>query len=61
MLEEETIHLLCCLQHNKLNISDKKNETGLLSITLAVLELALYTRLASNAEIHLPLSPKCWD
>ena len=29
--------------------------------TLAVLELTLYTRLASNSEICLPLPPKCWD
>jgi hypothetical protein len=34
-------------------------ETGFLCIALAVLELTLYTRLAS--EIHLPLPPKCWD
>jgi hypothetical protein len=28
---------------------------------VAALELILYTRLASNSEICLPLSPKCWD
>jgi hypothetical protein len=28
---------------------------------VAVLELTLETRLALNSEIHLPLSPKCWD
>ena len=32
--------------------------SGFLYITLAVLELILKTRLASNSEIHLPL-PKC--
>jgi hypothetical protein len=36
-------------------------ETGFLCIVLAVLELTLWTRLASNSEIHLPLPPKCWD
>jgi hypothetical protein len=36
-------------------------ETGFLCIALAVLELILKTRLASNSEIHLPLPPKCWD
>jgi hypothetical protein len=43
----------------------KKNfffKSGFLFIVLAVLELTLYTRLASNlVEIHLPLPPKCWD
>jgi hypothetical protein len=34
-------------------------ETGFLCIVLAVLELTLWTRLASNSEIHLPLPPKC--
>jgi hypothetical protein len=34
-------------------------DTGFLCAALAVLELAMYTRLASNSEIHLPLSPKC--
>jgi hypothetical protein len=36
-------------------------ETGFLCIALAVLELTLYTRLASNPEIRLPLPPECWD
>ena len=36
-------------------------ETGILCIALAVLELTLQTRLASNSEICLPLPPKCWD
>ena len=36
-------------------------ETGFLCIALAVLELTLLTRLASNSEIRLPLPPKCWD
>jgi hypothetical protein len=36
-------------------------ETGFLCIAQAVLELTLYTRLASNSEIRLPLPPKCWD
>jgi hypothetical protein len=36
-------------------------ETGFLCVALAVLELTLWTRLASNSEIRLPLSPKCWD
>jgi hypothetical protein len=36
-------------------------ETGFLCAALAVLELTLQTRLASNSEIHLPLPPKCWD
>jgi hypothetical protein len=36
-------------------------ETGFLCIALAVLELALQTRLALNSEICLPLPPKCWD
>jgi hypothetical protein len=36
-------------------------ETGFLCIALAVLELNLKTRLASNSEIHLPLPPECWD
>jgi hypothetical protein len=30
-------------------------------LALAVLELTLYTRLASNSEIRLPLLPECWD
>jgi hypothetical protein len=34
---------------------------GFLCIVLAVLELTLSTRLASNSEIHLPLPPECWD
>ena len=36
-------------------------ETGFLCVALAVLEPTLYTRPASNSEIHLPLPPKCWD
>jgi hypothetical protein len=36
-------------------------ETGFLCVTLAVLELTLQTRLASNSEILLPLPSKCWD
>ena len=34
-------------------------ETGFLCIALAVLELTLQTRLASNSEICLPLPPEC--
>jgi hypothetical protein len=34
-------------------------ETVFLCIALDVLELTLYTRLASNSEIHLPLPPEC--
>jgi hypothetical protein len=29
-------------------------------VTLDILEFTLYTRLALNSEIHLPLPPKCW-
>jgi hypothetical protein len=36
-------------------------ETRLLCIALAVLYLTLYTRLASNSEVHFPLPPECWD
>jgi hypothetical protein len=36
-------------------------ETEFLCVALAFLELTLYTRLASNSEICLPLPPKCWD
>jgi hypothetical protein len=36
-------------------------EAGFLCEALAVLELTLKTRLASNSEIPLPLPPKCWD
>jgi hypothetical protein len=36
-------------------------ETGFLCVALAVLELTLYTRLASNSEICLALLPECWD
>jgi hypothetical protein len=36
-------------------------ETGFLCVALAVLELTLYTRLASNSEIRLPLLLKWWD
>jgi hypothetical protein len=35
-------------------------ETGFLYVPLAVLELTLFTRRASNSEIRLPLPPKCW-
>jgi hypothetical protein len=34
---------------------------GFLCVALAVLELTLWTRLALNSEILLPLTPKCWD
>jgi hypothetical protein len=34
-------------------------ETVFLYESLAVLELALQSRQASNSEIHLPLPPKC--
>jgi hypothetical protein len=34
---------------------------GWFYIALAVPELPLYTMLASNSEIHLPLPPKCSD
>ena len=34
-------------------------ETGFLCVALAVLELTLYTRLASNSEIRLTLPPEC--
>jgi hypothetical protein len=34
-------------------------ETGFLCVALAVLELTLKTRLASNSEIHMRLPPKC--
>ena len=34
-------------------------ETRFLCIALAVLELTLYTRLALNSEIRLPLPPEC--
>lgn len=33
----------------------------LLYVALAVLELTLWTRLALNSEIQMPLPPKCWD
>jgi hypothetical protein len=36
-------------------------ETGFRCVALAVLELTLYTRLALNSEICLPLPPKCWE
>jgi hypothetical protein len=36
-------------------------ETGFLCIALAVEELTLYSRLASNSESCLPLPPECWD
>jgi hypothetical protein len=34
-------------------------ETGFLCVAVSILELTLKTRLASNSENHLPLSPKC--
>jgi hypothetical protein len=37
------------------------SKTGFLCVALAVLELTLQTRLASNSEIRLPLPPECWD
>jgi hypothetical protein len=36
-------------------------ETRFLHVALAVLELALKHRLASNSEICLPLPPMGWD
>ena len=36
-------------------------ETGFFCVALAVLELTLWPRLASNSKINLPLDPKCWD
>jgi hypothetical protein len=36
-------------------------QTEFLCVTLAVLQLILETRPASNSEICLPLPPKCWD
>jgi hypothetical protein len=36
-------------------------ETGFLCVALAGLEIAPWTRLASNSEIPLPLPPECWD
>ena len=61
--------------HNQNKFQNKANtclsiylfifETGFLYITLyityVILELTLYTRLALNSEIHLPLSLKYWD
>lgn len=35
-------------------------ETKFLYIALSVLELSLYTRLALNSDIHLPLSSEYW-
>ena len=35
--------------------------TGFLCVALAILELTLETRLASNSEVRLPLLPKGWD
>ena len=37
------------------------SETGFLFVALTVLELVLYTTLALNSEICLPLTPECWD
>ena len=34
-------------------------ETRVLCAAMPVLELTLYTRLASKSEIHLPLPPEC--
>jgi hypothetical protein len=36
-------------------------ETKLVCVALAVLELTLQTRQASNSEIDLTLPPECWD
>lgn len=36
-------------------------KTGLLCVSLGILELALYTRLALTSEICLPLPHKDWD
>ena len=36
-------------------------ETGFPCVALAVLELTLETRLASNSDTCLPLPPKCWN
>ena len=36
-------------------------KTRFLCVAWAVRELTLYTRMASNSEIHLPLPPQCWD
>jgi hypothetical protein len=36
-------------------------KTGFACVALAVLELTLQTRLASNSEIYLPLPPEGWD
>jgi hypothetical protein len=36
-------------------------KTRFLCVVLAVLDLTLWTRLASNSEIPLPLPSKCWD
>jgi hypothetical protein len=33
-------------------------DTGFLFISLSVQELTLYTKMASNSEIHLPLPPE---
>ena len=35
-------------------------KTGFLCVALDDLELTLWTRLASNSEIYLPLSPRHW-
>jgi hypothetical protein len=36
-------------------------ETAFLCVDLAVLELALQTKLASDSQINLPLPPEYWD
>ena len=36
-------------------------ETEFLSVALTVLELTLWTRLASDLETYLPLPLECWD
>ena len=36
-------------------------QTGFLCVALAVLELTLQNRLASNSEVHLPMPPECRD
>lgn len=35
-------------------------KTGFVCVALTALALTLYTRLASNLELYLPLFPQCW-
>lgn len=51
------------LKENKINIlwGGGLFKTRFLCVPLAVPELTLCTRLASNSEIYLPLPLKCWD